>query len=150
MPIFIGFSTQDVNQPRTIETTGAFGGPGTTMPTQPRIGKKYRLTDQRLVIRDLINALSIKQGDKVGQPTYGTTMWSYVFEPNISENREAMETEIRRVVGLDSRILLNNVAMNHQENGVMFELEVAFQPFNQPMTLGLLMERSSGLVSQVG
>ena len=148
MPIFVGFSTQEVNQPRTIQTTGAYGGPGTT-EVQPRLVKKFRLTDQNLVIRDLINALSIKQGDKVGQPTYGTTLWGFLFEPNTSDVRLSMETEIRRVIGLDPRIILNSVAVFPQENGVLFELEVAFDPFNQAMNLGLQMNKSTGMVTQV-
>ena len=69
MPIYNGFSTQNVNQPLSLVRAGVYGGIGTTT-VQPRIGKKFALSDQNLVIRDLLNALSIKQGDKVGQPTY--------------------------------------------------------------------------------
>lgn len=146
MSVFVGFSTQEVNQPRTIETTGAYGGPGTTT-VQPRISKKFRLTDSNLVIRDIINAFSIKQGDKVGQPTYGTTLWGYLFEPNMGAVRTEMETEIRRVIAQDPRIILNSVSITPQENGILFELEIAFDPFNQPMTLGLQMNKANGFVS---
>jgi phage baseplate assembly protein W len=145
MPIYTGFSTQGVNQPRTIETTGAYGGSG-TLTTQPRLVKKFTLTDSNLVVRDLINALSIKQGDKVGQPTYGTTLWSYLFEPNTGEVRAAMEEEIRRVIAQDPRVILNDISINSQENGILFEIQVAFDPFNQPMTLSLQMNKDSGMV----
>lgn len=146
MPIFVGFSTQEVNQPRTIDTTGAYGGPGTNT-VQPRIVKKFRLTDTDLVIRDIINAFAIKQGEKVGQPGYGTKLWSYLFEPNMSDVRTDMETEIRRVIAQDSRIILNNVAVWPQENGVQFEIEVAFSPFNQAMIIGLSMDKNTGMVN---
>jgi phage baseplate assembly protein W len=145
MSIYKGFSTIGVNQPRTTATTGAYGGPGTTT-VQPRLVKKFTLTDSNLVIRDLINALSIRQGDKVGQPTYGTSLWSYLFEPNIDSVRSAMDTEIRRVIAEDPRIILNNIQMTEQENGVLFELEIAFDPFNEPMTLGLSMDKATGFV----
>jgi phage baseplate assembly protein W len=145
MPTFIGFSTQEVNQPRTIETTGAYGGPGTTT-VQPRTVKKFTLTDSKLVIRDIINAFSIKQGDKVGQPTYGTNLWNYLFEPNTADVRTEMETEIRRVIAEDTRVMLNSVAIFPQENGVLFELEVAFDPFNQPTVIGLQMDKGTGFV----
>lgn len=149
MSIFVGFSTQEVDQVRTIETTGAYGGSGTTKPSQPNISKKFKLTDEKLVIRDLINAFSIKQGEKVGQPDYGTTLWGYLFEQNIPDTRSAMETEIRRVIAQDSRIILNSVAIQQQENGVLFEVEVAFQPFNNPMNLVLSLDKNSGIVSLV-
>lgn len=143
--IYRGFSTQGVYQPRTTETTGAFGGAGTTT-VQPRLVKKFSLTDQNLVVRDLINAFSIKQGDKVGQPTYGTSLWNFLFEPNTPDVIANMETEIRRVVAEDPRIVLNTVAVWPQDNGVLFELEVAFDPFNEPMTLGLSMDKATGFV----
>jgi len=148
MPIFVGFSTQEVNQPRTIETTGAFGGPGTTT-VQPRLTKKFRLTDQNLINRDLINAFSIKQGDKVGQPTYGTSLWNYLFEPNDGEVRDLMETEIRRVVSQDSRVILNSLAIYPQDNGILFEMQIAYNPFNEATTLSLQMDKSTGQVSQI-
>jgi phage baseplate assembly protein W len=148
MSTYRGFSTLEVNQPRTINTTGAYGGSGSTT-YQPRIVKKFTLTDSQLVIRDLINALSIKQGDKVGQPTYGTILWSYLFEPNIGDVRTEIETEIRRVIAEDPRIMLNSVVMSAQENGVLFELQVAFNPFNEPMTLSLQMDKNTGFVNLI-
>lgn len=144
MAIFSGFSTQEVNQPRTVQTTGAFGGSGSTT-YQPRISKKFRLTDANLVQRDLVNAFSIRQGDKVGQPTYGTTLWSYVFEQNVGDVRDEMETEIRRVISQDPRIVLNSVAVWPQDNGVLFEIEIAFDPFNEPVLVGIELNKTSGM-----
>lgn len=148
MAIYSGFSTQEVNQPRSTFTTGAYGGSGTNTTNVP-IVKKFRLTDQQLVIRDLINALSIRIGEKVGNPTYGSTIWNYLFEPNTNENRVAMESEVRRVIGLDPRIVLNTISVNQQDNGVQFELEIAFQPFNEPLTLALNVNKNTGTVTQV-
>lgn len=143
--IYRGFSTQGVYQPRTTETTGAFGGSGTTT-TQPRLTKKFTLTDEKLVVRDLINAFSIKQGDKVGQPTYGTSLWNFLFEPSTSDVIANMETEVRRVVAEDPRIVLNTVALWPQDNGVLIELEVAFDPFNESMIINLSMDKATGFV----
>jgi len=143
MTLFIGFSTQQVNQARTLDTTGAFGGPGTTT-FQPPQAKKYRLTDEALVIRDLLNALSIKQGEKPGMPSYGTTIWNNLFEPNDSTTTDAIEDEIRRVVAEDSRISLNTVAVWPQDNGVLVEVEIMVIKFNQPMTLGISLNLADG------
>lgn len=143
MPVFVGFSTQQVNQQQTLATTGAFGGAGTTT-IQPQLAKKYRLTDEALVIRDLLNALSIRQGEKAGMPSYGTTIWNNLFEPNNQETRDSIETEIRRVIAGDSRIILNTVAVWPQENGVLIEVEIMINPFNQPMTVGIGLDQSLG------
>jgi phage baseplate assembly protein W len=148
MPTYVGFSTKDVYQPKKIVMTGDLGGIG-NITTPPRLGKKYRLVDNQLVIRDLLNAFSIKQGDKVGQPTYGTTLWTYVFEQNLGNIRGEIETEVQRVIGQDPRIVLNTVGVNSQENGLLLEIEIAIQPFNQPMQLGILLDKYDSSVSAV-
>lgn len=147
MAIYSGFSTQEVDQARTVKQGGGYGGTGGN-GNPPRIVKKFRLTDSQLVTRDLMNALSIRQGDLPGNPTYGTTIWNYVFEPNTNEVRQEMETEIRRVISEDPRIILNSVAVNDYENGVQFELQVAFSPFNQAIALSLNLSKSTGKVTQ--
>ena len=67
MPYYIGFSTINANKPRSTNLpAGIAGGVGSMV--QPVIpGKKYRLVDQQLVIQDLVNALNIRKGEKVGQ-----------------------------------------------------------------------------------
>jgi hypothetical protein len=74
MPNYIGFSTINANQPRSTDlNAGVDGGTGSIL--QPvRVGKKFRLVDTPLVVRDFINSLNIQQGQKVGKPEYGTTL----------------------------------------------------------------------------
>ena len=148
MPVYKGFSTKDVNQPLTLIRPGVYGGIGSTT-VQPRIGKKFALTDSQLVIRDLLNALSIKQGDKVGQPTYGTTLWSYLFEPGTEDTLRVIEDEVRRVISLDPRIILNTVGVYIQENGVLLQIEMAFNPFNVATQIDFFLNRYDGSIQQL-
>ena len=87
MPQYIGFSTQGANKPKTTNLpTGVDGGVGGIL-RPVNTGKKFTLVDQQLVLQDFINALNIHQGQKVGQPEYGTTLWSFVFEPNTQDTQ---------------------------------------------------------------
>lgn len=137
MPTYIGFSTQYANQPKTSNApTGNDGGSGTI--TKPvNTGKKYKITDELAVVQDFINALNIRQGEKVGQPDYGTTLWSYVFEPNDPTTQNKVEDEIRRVASLDPRLVLNYVKVFPQENGILLEIELAAIPFNNASILNV-------------
>ena len=148
MPTYLGFSTVDLNQPRVEQRPGVFGGIGSVV-TPPRVGRKFSLTDGPLVVRDLLNALSIKQGDKVGQPTYGTTLWSYVFEPNTDDVRTRIENEVRRVISLDPRIILNSVGAYSQQNGFLLQIEMAFAPFNQAVGVNFFLNRYDGSIQQL-
>jgi phage baseplate assembly protein W len=130
MPTYIGFSTINANRPKTTRAQpGVDGGVGNVV--EPIIlGKKFRVVDAPLVLRDFVNALNIKKGEKVGQPGYGTDIWSYIFEPNNATTQFRIENEIRRVASLDPRLLVNDVKSYVQLNGILVEVEVAVQPFN--------------------
>lgn len=143
MPQYIGFSTILANQPRTTNApAGNDGGVGgITKPVLP--GKKFKLTDSALVIQDFVNALNIQQGQKVGQPGYGTTLWSFVFEPNTSDVQFKLQTEITRVASLDPRLSINTIKAYPQEQGILIELELAVLPFNQAQLISLFLDNQT-------
>lgn len=130
MTTYVGFSTINANRPKTTRApTGTGGGTG-SMVDPIILGKKFRMVDGPLVLRDFINALNINKGEKVGQPDYGTDIWSYIFEPNDADTQFRIQNEIQRVASSDPRILLNSVKSYVQQDGILLEVEVAIQPFN--------------------
>lgn len=147
MPNYIGFSTINANKPKTtVLPAGLDGGTGSTV--KPIVfGKKFRLVDQPLVIQDFVNALSIKKGEKVGKPQYGTTLWSFVFEPNTRDVQFELEAEIRRVAAQDPRMIVNTVKAYPQENGILLEVELAISPFNQVQLLSVFFDNNTNQVS---
>ena len=99
MPTFIGFNT--INQ-----------------------YKKFTLTDFELIKRDLANAFNIQQGELPGRPEYGTTLWSFIFENQLELTQAQILDEIRRVIALDPRVALSDVAVYPQDNGMLIELQL--------------------------
>lgn len=147
MPTFIGFSTIKANQPKSTNAAiGVDGGVGGLLKSI-NIGKKYRLVDESLVVQDLVNALNIQQGQKVGQPQYGTTLWTFIFEPNTFEVQQQIEDEIKRVASLDPRIVLNSVTSFPQENGILLEVEIAINPFNNALQLSIFFDSTTNKAS---
>lgn len=143
MPTFIGFSTQQMDSVRNGQVfSGADGGSGSLIsPIKPT--KKFRTVDQDLVIRDFINLLNIPQGQKPGRPDYGTSLWSFVFEPNTLDVQLQLEAEVMRVASLDPRLRLNSVISYPQENGILIEMELAITPFNNVLTLSVLFDQNT-------
>jgi phage baseplate assembly protein W len=143
MPSYIGFSTINANKPQSTQlSTGSSGGVGSVM--QPIVyGKKYRTLDEQLVIQDFINALNIPQGQKVGNPAYGTTLWSFVFEPNTSDVQSQLVNELTRVANSDPRLILNSVKAYPQENGILIEVEIAIAPFNNAQFLNVFLNNQT-------
>lgn len=147
MPNYIGFSTINANKPKSTNLpTGENGGVGSVVrPIVP--GKKFRLVDQPLVIQDFINALNIPRGQKVGQPEYGTTIWDFVFEPNTADVQYQLENEIRRIITSDPRLELNYVKAFPKENGILIEVEIAVNPFNQAELISVFFNSKTNQAS---
>jgi hypothetical protein len=115
---------------------GIDGGTGSTI-SPINYGKKYRAVDEKLIIQDFINALNIQQGQKVGKPDYGTTLWSFVFEPNTTDVQFQLQDEIRRVASGDPRMIINSVKAYPKDNGILVEIELAVVPFNRAQLLNV-------------
>jgi phage baseplate assembly protein W len=142
MATYVGFTTQNIDQVRELFKPGVDSGEGVVVrPSQ--VSKKYRITDEQLVINDFINSLNVPQGQKIGRPEYGTTLWSFVFEPNTTDIRYQLETEIRRMAAMDPRLILNTVQAFPQDNGVLIEVELAVAPFNNPINLSITFDQAT-------
>lgn len=153
MPQYIGFSTINAREPRGTGDLGVTSTGETSsldrLSKKLQPGKKFRLLDEQLVIRDFLNALNIRQGEKVGQPDYGTTLWSFVFEPNTSDVQFKLQDEIRRVASLDPRLDLNEVRAFPSENGILIEIQVAIVPFNVPESINIFFDSDTNVASLV-
>jgi phage baseplate assembly protein W len=145
MATFIGFSTVNGCRPQTTNPVLT----NDTMISERNVvwGSKFRLTDQELVVRNFINALNIRQGTKVGQPGYGTTIWDLLFEPNTAALQEELETELRRIAAADPRIVFNQVNMFRTENVVIAEIQMAVAPFNTPFVTTINLDINTNTAS---
>jgi phage baseplate assembly protein W len=124
MPTFIGFNT--INQ-----------------------NKKFTLVDFELIKRDLLNAFNIRQGELVGRPAYGTTIWDFVFENQTQETERALLAEIQRVAGGDPRLFVNNVELFPQQNGILLQLEITVVPSTDAERLAIFFDQSQRQASYV-
>lgn len=147
MSTFIGFSTQNVDAVRTIQVnTGVDGGAGSI--TKPiKYSRKFRAVDQDVVLQDFINSLNITQGQLPGRPDVGTTLWTFIFEPNVLDTRLQLETEVRRMAAFDPRLIINTVSSYPQGNGILLEIELAISLFNEPLELQIFFDQNAQIAS---
>ena len=124
MPTFIGFNT--INQ-----------------------YKKFVLTDFELIKRDLLNYFNIRQGEKVGRPDVGTTMWNLIFEPQTEQTADLIIQEMQRIVGQDPRIYLSDATAYPQINGILVELEIQTVHGTNAERLSVFFDQQSRSASYV-
>lgn len=103
--------------------------------------KKFTLTDFALIKRDLLNAFNIRQGQLPGRPAYGTTIWSFVFEPQTQQVQDAIVNEVQRVAGGDPRLYINDIQSYPQDNGILIEIELTVVPSTTAERLSVFFDQ---------
>jgi phage baseplate assembly protein W len=105
--------------------------------------KKFVLTDFELAKQDLINYFNIRRGEKLMQPSFGTIIWSMLFEPLTEGTQQTITDDITKIASYDPRIAIGQVAVTQETNGFMIQLTLAYVPTNQVDTLILNFDRNS-------
>lgn len=124
MATFIGFNTIDQN-------------------------KKFTLVDFELIKRDLLNAFNIRQGELVGLPGYGTTIWDNVFENQTQETIRSITNEIERVAGGDPRLYISQIEVFPQDNGMLIQLALTMVPGQTATLLSVFFDQQTRRASYV-
>lgn len=105
--------------------------------------RKFTLTDFDLVRQDLFNHFSIRKGEKLMNPKFGTIIWDLLFEPLTDDIRELITNDIKTIVEYDPRIAADNVVITEYDRGIQIELELRYVLTNQSSAMALKFERDS-------
>ena len=111
--------------------------------------KYFTLTDFELIKRDLLNAFNIRQGQVVGLPWYGTTLWDNLFENQTQDTIGAIYDEVQRVAGGDPRIYISSTEVFPQENGLLIQLELTVVPSTESQRLNIFFDQTQRVASYV-
>jgi phage baseplate assembly protein W len=111
--------------------------------------KKFTLTDFALIQRDLLNAFNIRQGELPGRPGYGTMLYDYVFENQVEQLQQQIRDEVQRVAGGDPRLIINDIQVFPQENGILIQLEITIVNTTNAEILSIFFDEQTRNASYV-
>ena len=109
--------------------------------------KKFRVTDIDLVKQDLLNHFSVRKGEKLMQPNFGSIIWSLLFEPMDDQVNQMIVDDVTTVVGYDPRLGLQNITIITQDFGLQIELDLIYIPTNQTTSLNLQFDSESNTLT---
>ena len=105
--------------------------------------KKFRLTDFELVKQDLLNHFSIRKGEKLMNPDFGTVIWDLLFEPFTEDVKKLIVEDVEQIINYDPRISINGVTIDSTDMGIRIEAEIVILPFDITDTLRLNFDRDN-------
>ena len=105
--------------------------------------KKFRLTDYELIKRDILNHFSIRRGEKLMNPTFGTVIWDLLFDPLTDETRNAITADVKKIAAYEVRVSVDAVIVTQFDQGLQIELELTYLQTNQTDKLVMQFDRDS-------
>jgi|TARA_B110000908_G_scaffold172771_1_gene243009 phage baseplate assembly protein W len=130
-------------QQKPVVTSKAYRGLSTVNPDN----NSSTLFDLGLIKQDLLNHFHIRQGEKLHNPEFGTIIWDAIFEPFTDDLKEAIATNVTKIVNYDPRIQADNISVSSYESGIQIELELTYLPYNISEKLRLDFDETAGLTA---
>jgi phage baseplate assembly protein W len=111
-----------------------------------RRSKMFRVVDFELVKQDIFNHFSIRRGEKLMRPDFGTQIWDYLFEPFDQALVEAVQEECKVICESDPRVRVQNVRVDVYDQGLSIQISLVFKPLNLVDELYLKFDRDNQLL----
>ena len=109
--------------------------------------KKFRLTDLELVKRDLLNHFSIRKGEKLMDPNFGSIIWNMLYEPLTPDVKSSIVEDVKRIINYDPRLRVDGVLINELNSGLQIQIDLTFLPGNYSDTLSLQFDATSSTLT---
>ena len=109
--------------------------------------KKFRVTNFELVKRDLLNHFSIRKGEKLMQPNFGTIIWDMIFEPLTETTKSAIIDDVTTIVSYDPRVRVTQVIVDQLDLGIQLQINLNYVPRDQSQSMILTFNKSNNTLT---
>ena len=106
------------------------------------------LYDSDLIRQDLLNQFNTKLGERVMNPTFGTIIWSLLFEPFTDDIKQAILNDVNRICNFDPRVVPTQINVSEQDSGILLEVSLQYVGTNQVITMQALFDSEIGIITQ--
>ena len=91
----------------------------------------FRLTDFDLIKQDIMNHFSIRKGEKLMNPNFGTIIWNVIHEPFTEDLKSVIIQDIKTIASYDPRVSFDNIIITEYQQGLQIELQLRYVHTNQ-------------------
>lgn len=105
----------------------------------------YRLYDFNLIKQDLINRLSVRKGERLENPEFGTIIYDILFEPLTEDTRQVIIDDITRNLNADPRLSATDIVVSQADHGISVECSLTYVPYNITEKLQFSFDDNSAL-----
>ena len=118
----------------------AYGSESTTSKTDKKVvfkgfssraeNQNFKVYDFECAKQDLINRLSIRKGERVENPDFGTIIYDSLFEPLTPVLKEQILQDITDNLNADPRIATEEIVLQEADKGIAIECSIRYVPLD--------------------
>ena len=92
--------------------------------------KNFKLYDFEVAKQDLINRLSVRKGERVENPEFGTIIYDTLFEPFTDTLKEAILEDVTANLNADPRISTTDIIVTEADHGIAIQATITYVPLD--------------------
>ena len=105
----------------------------------------FKLYDFELIKQDLMNRLSIRKGERLENPEFGTIIYDAIFEPLTESLKQAILDDITQNLNADPRLNTTDVIVSEADHGISIQASITYVPYNITEKLTFSFDQDSTL-----
>lgn len=105
--------------------------------------QNFKVYDFECAKQDLINRLSIRKGERVENPEFGTIIYDSLFEPFTESLREAIVEDVTDNLNADSRISAEEILVTEADHGIAIQATLRYVPLDITEKLAFQFDENS-------
>ena len=92
--------------------------------------QNFKVYDFECAKQDLINRLSIRKGERVENPEFGTIIYDVLFEPFTEALKETIVEDVTANLNADPRISTEEINVLEEDHGIAIQATIRYVPLD--------------------
>ena len=105
--------------------------------------QNFKVYDFECAKQDLINRLSIRKGERVENPEFGTIIYDALFEPLTNSLKEQITQDLTDNMNADPRIAAEQILVTQEEHGLAVQVTLKYIPLDITEKLRFAFDENS-------
>jgi|TARA_R110000824_G_scaffold11742_3_gene51419 phage baseplate assembly protein W len=92
--------------------------------------QNFKIYDFECAKQDLINRLSVRKGERVENPEFGTIIYDVLFEPFTDALKETIVEDVTANLNADPRISTEEINVIEADYGITIQATIKYMPLD--------------------
>jgi len=92
--------------------------------------RNFKIYDFECVKQNLINRLSVRKGERVENPEFGTIIYDCLFEPFTEVLKDQITEDITANLNADPRLATEEIIVQEVDHGIAIQATIKYMPLD--------------------